>query len=151
MNNVMFSRKSDEWATPQALYDELNAEFDFALDPCATPDNAKDRRFFTKENDGLSHAWSQVASSAFINPPHSQLKKWIAKCHEESLMGVTCVMLIPARTDTKAWGSYIWNYQMHRPRENVEVRFLPGRLKFGGSKNSAPFPSAIIVFHPSRS
>ncbi|QGR79961.1 phage N-6-adenine-methyltransferase [Staphylococcus hominis] len=135
---VHYSSKSNEWATPQNLFDELNDEFNFTLDPCATDENAKCSKYFTIEDDGLSKDWSKDV--VFMNPPYGrEIKKWIKKAYEESLNGATVVCLIPARTDTTYWHDFIFD-------KADDIRFLRGRLKFGGSKNSAPFPSAIVVY-----
>lgn len=56
----MFSSSTDLWATPQDFFDRLNAEFDFDIDVCASPENAKCERYFTKEQDGLSQSWGGV-------------------------------------------------------------------------------------------
>lgn len=135
---VHYSSKSNEWATPQNLFDELNEEFNFTLDPCATDENAKCSKYFTIEGDGLSKDWSN--NVVFMNPPYGrEIKKWIKKAYEESLNGATVVCLIPARTDTTYWHDFIFD-------KANDIRFLRGRLKFGNSKNSAPFPSAIVVY-----
>ena len=135
--SVMFSSQTDNWATPQWLFDKLNEEFGFTLDPCASKDNAKCARFFTKEDNGLTQNWGGVI---FCNPPYGkEIGKWVAKCAEEAKKPDTiCVMLIPARTDTKWFHEYIYH--------KAEIRFLKGRLKFGDSTNSAPFPSMIVIF-----
>lgn len=134
-NEVMFSSRADDWETPQWLFDQLNAEFGFTLDVCATPDNAKCERYYTKAEDGLAQDWSGVC---WMNPPYGrEIGRWIEKAYESSLGGVTVVCLLPSRTDTKWWHEYVMR---------GEVRFLRGRLKFGGSKNSAPFPSAVVIF-----
>ena len=136
--NVHFSSKSNEWTTPQHLFDELNQEFNFTLDPCATEENAKCSKHFTIEDDGLSKDWSNDV--VFMNPPYGrEIKKWIKKAYEESLNGATVVCLIPARTDTTYWHDFIFD-------KADDIKFLKGRLKFGNSKNSAPFPSAIVVY-----
>ncbi|ARM68492.1 DNA N-6-adenine-methyltransferase [Staphylococcus haemolyticus] len=136
--NVHFSSKSNEWTTPQHLFDELNQEFNFTLDPCATEENAKCSKHFTIEDDGLSKDWSNDV--VFMNPPYGrEIKKWIKKAYEESLNGATVVCLIPARTDTMYWHDFIFD-------KADDIRFLKGRLKFGNGKNSAPFPSAIIIY-----
>ncbi len=136
--SVHFSSKSNEWTTPQYLFDELNEEFNFTLDPCATDENAKCSKYFTIEDDGLSKDWSNDV--VFMNPPYGrEIKKWIKKAYEESLNGATVVCLIPARTDTMYWHDFIFD-------KADDIRFLKGRLKFGNSKNSAPFPSAIVVY-----
>ncbi|MCH4356070.1 phage N-6-adenine-methyltransferase [Staphylococcus haemolyticus] len=136
--SVHFSSKSNEWTTPQYLFDELNEEFNFTLDPCATDENAKCSKYFTIEDDGLSKDWSNDV--VFMNPPYGrEIKKWIKKAYEESLNGATVVCLIPARTDTMYWHDFIFD-------KADDIRFLKGRLKFGNGKNSAPFPSAIVVY-----
>lgn len=140
MNPVaMFSSNSDQWATPQGFFDELNKEFGFTLDPCADDANHKCQKYFTKEQDGLSKDW--VGETVFCNPPYGrELPLWVKKCFEEVYLG-TCrcaVMLIPARTDTQWFHKYIYH--------KAEIRFIKGRLKFGNSANSAPFPSMVVVF-----
>lgn len=133
----MFSSKTPEWATPQHVFDELNKEFDFTLDPCSTHENAKCEYHFTKEEDGLSQNWG--GQRVFCNPPYGkELIKWVKKCHDEAIKGAFVVMLIPARTDTKWFHEYIYH--------KAKIRFIRGRLKFGNAKNSAPFPSMIVVF-----
>ena len=136
---VMFSSKTDEWSTPQDFFDELNKEFNFTLDPCATPENAKCEKYYTKEDDGLKQDWS--GETVFCNPPYGRaIKDWVKKCYEESKKpNTTVVMLIPARTDT----SYFHDYIYHKAKE---IRFIRGRLKFGNAKNSAPFPSMVVIF-----
>lgn len=136
--SVHFSSKSNEWTTPQHLFDELNREYHFTLDPCATHENAKCEKYFTEKENGLLQDWSDDV--VFMNPPYGrEIKKRIKKAYEESLDGATVVCLIPARTDTTYWHDYIFD-------EADDIRFLKGRLKFGDSKNSAPFPSAIVVY-----
>lgn len=138
MNEALFSSKSDLWATPQAFYDELNKEFRFTLDPCATPENAKCNLFYTIEEDGLKQDWG--GHTVFCNPPYGKkIKDWVRKCYEESKKPNTAVvMLIPARTDTSYFHEYIYN--------KSEIRFIRGRLKFGDAKNAAPFPSMVVVY-----
>lgn len=133
---LMFSSASEEWATPQALFDELNTEFRFTLDPCSTHVNAKCAKHYTKSDDGLAQSWG--GETVFCNPPYGrELPKWVRKCYEEARRA-TVVMLIPARTDTRWFHDYIYN--------KAEIRFIKGRLKFGDSKNSAPFPSMVVIF-----
>lgn len=135
-NQAIFSSNSNEWATPHAFFDELNKEFRFTLDPCATHENAKCSRHFTKEEDGLTQSWQ--GETVFCNPPYGRdISKWIKKAHEEVLRGATVVMLIPARTDTAYFHDYIYG--------KYEIRFVRGRLHFNESKTSAPFPSMIVV------
>ena len=134
----MFSSKTDMWSTPQDFYEELNKEFNFNLDPCATKDNSKCKKYYTVEDDGLLQNWGGY--NVFCNPPYGRkIKDWVRKSYEESKKDNTVVvMLIPARTDTKYFHEYIYH--------NAEIRFIKGRLKFGNSKNSAPFPSMVVVF-----
>ena len=136
---VMFSSETDLWSTPQDFFDELNAEFHFTLDPCATRENAKCARFFTVEYDGLKQDWQ--GETVFCNPPYGrEIGKWVKKCYKEAQKPDTIVvMLIPARTDTAWFHDYIY----HKAKE---IRFIRGRLKFGDAKNSAPFPSMVVVF-----
>lgn len=138
--DVMFSSKTDQWSTPQDLFDELNEEFRFTLDPCADETNHKCDLYFTKEDDGLSQPW--CGNTVFCNPPYGrEIGKWVEKAWFVNYACGDCVvMLIPARTDTRWFHEYIYN------NPYAEVRFLKGRLKFGDSKNSAPFPSMVVVF-----
>ena len=139
LTSGVFSSTTDLWATPQDFFDKLNEEFHFNLDPCATPDNAKCAKFFTKEQDGLQQEWGGY--NVFCNPPYgSEIKKWVRKCYEESRKPDTLVvMLIPARTDT----SYFHDYIYHK----AELRFVRGRIKFGGASQGAPFPSMVVIFN----
>ena len=133
---VHFSSATDLWATPQDTFDALHAEFGFTLDVCATAENAKCADYFTVEQDGLAQEWRGVS---WMNPPYGRaIGAWMRKAYESAKGGATVVCLVPARTDTAWW----WDYAM-----KGEVRFIRGRLKFGGQANSAPFPSAIVIFN----
>lgn len=139
MSNLkpLFSHQSDEWETPKSIYDELDAEFHFTLDPCATVENHKCETFFTAEQDGLLQDWGGY--TVFCNPPYSEIGTWVEKAFRESRKDkTTVVLLIPSRTDTK----YFHNFIYHRS----EIRFVQGRIKFGDSKNSAQFPSMVVIF-----
>lgn len=134
---VWASSATEMWATPQDFFDGLNREFGFDLDVCAVAGNAKCASFFTPEQDGLSQQWRGVC---WMNPPYGRtIGDWMRKAYESSLDGATVVCLVPARTDTRWWHEYA---------SRGEVRFIRGRLKFGDAKTSAPFPSAVVVFHP---
>lgn len=136
--DVMFSSATDMWATPQNFFDELNREFNFSLDACALPSNAKCEKFFTPEQDGLSQNWE---GTVWCNPPYGRdVGNWVKKAYESAHSGAVVVMLLPARTDTKWFHSYIYG--------KAEVRFVKGRLKFGDGANSAPFPSMVVIFSP---
>lgn len=132
----LLSSATDEWATPQDLFDRLDACFHFTLDPCATEENHKAPKFYTREQDGLKQDWG--GEIIWCNPPYGrEIGRWIQKCAEHH--GIA-VMLLPARTDTRWWHEFIAN------NPNATIRFIKGRLKFGGAKNPAPFPSAIVIF-----
>ena len=137
--DVLFSSANDVWATPQDFYDKLNKEFNFNLDPCALPENAKCEKFFTPDQNGLIQDWEGY--TIFCNPPYGRkISEWVEKCYNESKKkNTTIVMLIPARTDTRYFHEFIY----HKAKE---IRFIRGRLKFGNSKNSAPFPSMLVIF-----
>lgn len=132
-------KSKDEWQTPLWLFEKLDEEFKFDLDPAATEDNHLTWAYMTKKENGLAYNWF---GSVFVNPPYSRMKEWVKKGYEEAQLPPVkrVVMLIAARTDTQAW----WNFIRHG-----EVRFLPGRLKFehpNGARHSAPFPSAVVIF-----
>ncbi len=137
-NELMFSSKTDLWSTPNDFFDKLNDEFHFTLDPCSTHENAKCYKHFTEEENGLLQDWGNEV--VFCNPPYGrQIKYWVKKAYEESQKDNTnVVMLIPARTDTIYFHEYIYH--------KAEIRFIKGRLKFGNAKNSAPFPSMVVIF-----
>lgn len=137
MDRVVFSSSSDEWATPQDFFDRLNDEFGFTLDPCANSENHKCDKYFTKEQDGLVQDWGK--DRVYCNPPYGrEICKWVSKCSNHNGLAV---MLIPARTDTKWFHKYVYK------KKYVEIRFVKGRLKFGNAKNSAPFPSMVVIFN----
>lgn len=134
-SGVHFSSATDLWSTPQDFYDKLNDEFHFTLDPCATDENHKTDKYFTIKDDGLAQDWSNDV--VFMNPPYGRvIGDWIKKAKESN---TTVVCLVPARTDTRWWHDNVIN-------DADEIRFIKGRLKFGGQKNSAPFPSAVIIY-----
>lgn len=127
-HKILFSKKSDSWATPKDFYDELNEEFHFnKFDPC--PINPK--------FDGLKENW---IGRIFINPPYSNVAEWIQKGIIEMHKGNAdlLVYLVPARTDTKWFHEKVYG--------KAELRFIKGRLKFGDQNNSAPFPSMLVIF-----
>lgn len=138
MNDVLFSSKETEWETPQDFFDALDAEFHFTLDPCASVTNHKCDKYFTKDENGLLQDWS--GETVFCNPPYGKdIRHWVEKCYLESVKNkITVVMLIPARTDTRWFHDFVYH--------KAELRFVKGRLKFGGTKNSAPFPSMVVIY-----
>jgi phage N-6-adenine-methyltransferase len=146
-----FSSKTDQWATPQDFFDTVSKEFGgFDLDVCASAENTKCALYFSKEagTDSLTIPWKifdDECCKCWMNPPYGrEIKHWIKKASDESRKGCLVVALLPARTDTHYFHDYIYN------KPGVETRFIKGRLKFGGSTNSAPFPSMLVIFHPSQ-
>jgi site-specific DNA-methyltransferase (adenine-specific) len=148
---VVFSRASDEWRTPQALFEALDAEFGFDLDAAATAENCWVENYIGPDRtrvdrrDTLACPW---AETTWLNPPYSQCRAFIEKAAMEARRGCTVVALVPARTDTRWFHAHIYDRDANRFRPGVEVRFLKGRLKFGDSANSAPFPSMLVIFRP---
>lgn len=135
--DVLQSSASDEWPTPQPLFDALDRVFGFTLDVCATPANAKCQRFYTREQDGLAQPWN---GTVWCNPPYGRniTGKWMRKAWEASQEGATVVCLVPARTDTRWWHDWI--------SRAVDVLLWRGRLKFGDAESGAPFASALVTF-----
>ncbi len=117
---------SNDWATPKDLYEQLDAEFSFDMDPCP----------YESDNlDGLIKPWS---GTVFCNPPYGKaMKRWVEKCYLEFKRGCTVVALLPAKTDTRWFHSFVW--------QKAEIRFIKGRLSFN-EKGRAPFPSMIVVW-----
>ena len=140
VNASLFTSKTDLWETPQDFFDKLDNEFHFDLDVCALPENAKCEKYYTPQENGLSQPWR---GTVWCNPPYGrQIGSWVRRAWLSSAVGSTVVMLLPARTDTKWFHEYVYN------KTRVEIRFIPGRLKFGGAENSAPFPSMLAIFRP---
>src|SRR3989344_4905549 len=135
---ALVSSKSNEYSTPQDLFDKLHEEFDFTLDPCSKNGNNKCEKHFTARENGLLQDWGN--ESVFMNPPYGgQTGLWIKKACEESKNGAVVVCLIVSATDRRYWHEYIFPHA-------AQIRFIRGRLKFNNSKQSAPFPSALIIF-----
>lgn len=133
--NVHYSSETEEWETPQDLFDRLDREFNFSLDVCALDSSAKCENYFTPQDDGLGQAWT---GTCWMNPPYgTAIGRWVQKAWESAEAGATVVCLVPARVDTAWW----WDWCRFG-----EIRFLRGRLRFGGGDTSAPFPSAVVVF-----
>ena len=135
------SSKSDDWWTPQWVFDLLDHEFGFHLDVCASAENAKCDRFFSKEDNGLDQEWSGVC---WMNPPYGRsgdqgIYQWMEKAHCSARNGATVACLVPARPDTRWW----WDHAL-----DGEIRFIKGRLKYTNSSNSAPFPQAVVILRP---
>lgn len=132
----MFTSNTCEWSTPQDLFDKLNSEFNFELDVCASKENHKCERYFTKEDDAFLNKWS---GRIWCNPPYGRdIGRWVEACANHNNISV---MLLPVRTDTKWFHKFIYN------NPNAKIRFIKGRLKFNNAKNPAPFPSMIVIFN----
>ena len=139
ISEAFYSSRTKEWPTPQIFFDKLNAEFNFTLDPCATPENAKCEVYFTIADNGLTQDWGK--HRVFCNPPYGRtMREWARKCHEASQAGALVVLLAHSRTDTRWFHEWVYG--------KAEIRFVKGRLKFGDGTQSAPFPSMVAIFHP---
>lgn len=138
INKGLFTSNTNDWATPKKFFDELNNEFCFTLDPCATDLNHKCDKYYTLESNGLLQSWK--GETVFCNPPYGKfLPDWVKKCYDEHIAhNITIVMLIPARTDTRYFHEFIYG--------KSEIRFIKGRLKFNDGKQSAPFPSMVVIY-----
>ena len=138
INTALYSSRTDEWSTPQYVFDKLDDEFHFTVDAAASKDNAKCERYFDKTVNGLAQSWA--GETVWCNPPYGRkIGAWLRKALTESRNpGTTVVMLVHARTDTAWFHQYVY----HR----AEIRFLRGRLKFGGAEYNAPFPSMVVIY-----
>ena len=138
LTSAMTSSASDEWETPQEVFDALHSEFGFSIDVAANERNAKCADFYSVEDDGLVQEWAPRV--VWMNPPYGRnIEYWVAKAAIEAGKGATVVGLVPARTDTRWWHTWVMPL--------AEIRFVRGRIKFSGAKD-APFPSAIVVWRP---
>jgi phage N-6-adenine-methyltransferase len=135
----LFTSRTEEWETPNYVFLPLNREYKFQVDVCATSENAKCRIYFDRSVDGLKREWSPFR--CWMNPPYGRdIAKWMKKAFNESQRGALVVCLIPSITDTKWWHDWVMKAS--------EIRFVTGRISFGNSKNSAPFPSCIVIYYP---
>lgn len=133
---ILFSKASDEWETPDALFQRLNAKYQFVIDAAASAKNTKVGLYWSFEDDALTKIWSDVNGWIWCNPPYSKCAEFVQTAAQSNS---NTVMLLPARTDTRWFHDWVYN--------RAEIQFLRGRLKFSGSKNSAPFPSMVVVFN----
>lgn len=142
-SRVHFSSQSSEWETPDDLFKKYDDVYHFSLDVCATLHNRKVERYFSPQQDGLAQKWTGF--SCWMNPPYgAEIEKWVAKAHAEK--GCRVVALLPARTDTRWWHEHVFSGRHTKDSPARIVEFLRGRIKFKGAENSAPFPSAIVVW-----
>jgi phage N-6-adenine-methyltransferase len=135
-----FSTVTAEWGTPRDLFDKLDTRFGpFTLDVCATAENAKCERYFTKADDALMQTWD---GTCWMNPPYGRgIGYWVAKAHDSARAGATVICLLPVRTDTIWWQRFVVT--------DGEVEFIAGRVRFNGTNTKAdcaPFPSCAVVF-----
>ena len=137
ISQALKTNNTNEWPTPQWLFDLLDLEFGFTLDPCCTDESAKCGRYFTARDNGLIQDWAN--DSVFMNPPYSDVAEWMGKAYGAAQEGATVVCLVPSRTDTRWW---------HKYAMKGEIRFIRGRLRFGDATENAPFPSCVVVFRP---
>lgn len=163
-DDVVFSHKKDDWTTPREVFDPLNAEFGFKFDAAASEENALTPRYAAEmatwevepggeprliyPAGGLAVPWHKMGGPVWCNPPYSNARGFIEKAAGERVMGAPSVLLLASRTDTIAFHQHIWDRNLHRPYLGIEVRFVKGRIKFGGAKYGAPFPSMVVVFRP---
>ena len=143
MNRVHFSSENREWETPNSVFSPLQKEFNITLDVCATAENKKTKVFIGKQTNGLKTEWGtliQKGESCWMNPPYGRaIEQWVQKAYNESLEGTTTIALLPARTDTNWFHTFIQD-------KGFEVRFIKGRIKFVDADSSAPFPSMVVIF-----
>lgn len=137
-NSTIYKNARDNWTTPEDLFIDLNNEFHFTLDPCSDIYNHKCEKFYTIADNGLDQSWA--GEIVFCNPPYGRnISKWVKKAYYEYILNNTfSVLLIPASTDTSYFHDYIYGV--------AEIRFIRGRLRFGGSSQNAPFPSMIVIY-----
>ncbi len=151
MDGALMSKASDEWSTPQDFWDALDAEFHFMVDAAASKTNHKCLTWFGPDNRlfpdalALGLTWGGEGT-VWLNPPYSRCREFIAKATSEAKKGCTVVCLVPSRTDTRWWHEHVWDRETHQPRPGVAIRFIKGRLKFGGATAGAPFPSCLVIF-----
>ena len=157
--DVMFSKATDLWETPDELFEQFHRTQKFTLDAAADESNHKLDRWFGPggiAEDALSVDWT--GERVWLNPPYSQAKEFLAKAvHEQIMNGVPSCVLVPSRTDTKWFHEYVWSapYCVVHPWVR-KLHFLKGRVKFiqqadselhfniQNKPNSAPFPSLVI-------
>ena len=149
MQDVHFKSSNKEWETPLSVFKPLEKEFNIVLDVCASQENTKCKAFFNRKSNSLSRSWlvgsdfPKGTLAVWMNPPYGRgMERWVRKAHEETKNGVTTIALLPARTDTSWFHNYIYNKH--------EVRFYKGRIKFVDAQSTAPFPSMVVIFKPTK-
>jgi phage N-6-adenine-methyltransferase len=141
-NNGRYNGNGRHWSTPPEVFDPLNAEFQFTLDPCATRETAKCSAFFTEEEDGLAQSWGR--ERVFMNPPYGrEIYAWTRKAREAAQAGALVVGLLPASSDLAWWHDDVIGF--------AEVRYIRGRVRFltgGPYRASGFFASVIVIWRP---
>ena len=142
-NNGRYNGNGRHWETPPEIFDPLEDEFRFTLDPCATPETAKCKRYYTEASDGLSAPW--VNERVFMNPPYGrEVYAWTKKAREAAANNYSLVVgLLPASTDLAWWHDDVIGH--------AEVRYIRGRVRFltgGPYRASGFFASVICIWHP---
>lgn len=141
-NNGRYNGNGREWRTPPELFNDLDLEFDFTLDPCTTPDNPlRTPLFFTEADNGLEQDWKDHV--VFMNPPYGrEVAAWTRKARSEVARGCSVVVgLLPASTDLRWWHEDVVGH--------AEVRYIRGRVRFltdGPYRASGFFASVIVVW-----
>lgn len=142
-NNGRYNGNGREWETPAEIFDPLDREFGFTLDPCATKETAKCGLYFTEHDNGLVQDWGR--HRVFLNPPYGrEIYAWTRKARCAAELGALVVALLPASTDL-AW----WHDDVLRAR--AEVRYIRGRVRFitgGPYRSSGFFASVIVIWRP---
>ena len=136
LSRALFTSGRQDWGTPDDIFADLHAEFGFTVDVCAHKDNAKLPRYWSPSENALWQSWK--GERCWMNPPYSEIGRWMSRAFEAWEAGAFVVALVPSRTDTRWWHDYAM--------KATEIRFVKGRLRFGGSANGAPFPSAVLIF-----
>ena len=138
--------KTVEHGTPPEIFDPLNDEFNFTLDAAASDENALCDNYYTVDEDGSVQDWT--GHTVWCNPGYdaASLKAFVQCAMRHVVLGVTTVFLVPCKTDQE-WFHLLWDrYRVGEWR--VEFRWVKGRVKFVGNKDSAPFPVVVIVVGP---
>jgi len=140
--NSRTENSKDYWETPPYFFELLNEEFQFTLDPAASDQNHKCKKYFTEKENGLEQSWA--GESVFCNPPYDNKEVWMAKCYYEGKQPKTkVVLLIPDSMETEAFHEYCM--------KAFEIRAVKGRIQFHingkeikGSTNNRP--SLLVIF-----
>jgi phage N-6-adenine-methyltransferase len=145
MNENRYSRKYDEWSTPQDFFDPLDQKYEFVFDLACSPNNCKTRDGFTKEDDAIDQDWALITQDTkggwlWLNPPLSKIEEFVDKAWFEMTLGAKIVMLVPAFTDAEWFHKFIYK------QDGVTFEFVRGRLKSDDSESTVPFPSLLVIF-----